>query len=119
MNPAPRPPSPTQRAATQKALRRENPNQLSTRDARILMGLTKDQDGGLTDKAPMLGDNLFTSMEPLPQVGQGLNVAAAQSLPPGALAPSRPTRESRRTSVPAVDTVGSVPHQSFLHMRRA
>ncbi|KZT29493.1 hypothetical protein NEOLEDRAFT_605321 [Neolentinus lepideus HHB14362 ss-1] len=39
MNPAPRPPSPTARAATQKALRRENPNQLSSRDARILMGL--------------------------------------------------------------------------------
>lgn len=39
MNPAPRPPSPTARAATQKALRRDNPDQLSSRDAEILMGL--------------------------------------------------------------------------------
>jgi hypothetical protein len=39
MNPAPRPPSPTARAATQRAMRRENTNQLSTRDAEILMSL--------------------------------------------------------------------------------
>ncbi|CAK5280334.1 unnamed protein product [Mycena citricolor] len=37
MNPAPRPPSPTARAATQRALRRENTDQPSTRDARVLM----------------------------------------------------------------------------------
>ncbi|QRV73324.1 SH3 domain protein [Ceratobasidium sp. AG-Ba] len=39
MNPAPRPPSPSEREAAQRAARRENPNQLSSRDARILMGL--------------------------------------------------------------------------------
>jgi hypothetical protein len=39
MNPAPRPPSPTARAATQRAMRRENTNQLSTRDAEILMSM--------------------------------------------------------------------------------
>ncbi|KAF8261196.1 hypothetical protein EI94DRAFT_1833440 [Lactarius quietus] len=39
MNPAPRPPSPTARAATQRAMKRENTNQLSTRDAEILMGM--------------------------------------------------------------------------------
>ncbi|THH29883.1 hypothetical protein EUX98_g4312 [Antrodiella citrinella] len=39
MNPAPRPPSPTARDATQRAHRRENPNQLSSRDAQILMSL--------------------------------------------------------------------------------
>lgn len=39
MNPAPRPPSPTARAATQRATRRENTNQLSTRDAEILMSV--------------------------------------------------------------------------------
>ncbi|KAJ7601230.1 hypothetical protein C8J56DRAFT_912520 [Mycena floridula] len=44
MNPAPRPPSPTARDATQKALRRENPNQLSSRDARVLMGLPSSDD---------------------------------------------------------------------------
>ena len=36
MNPAPRPPSPSAREATQRALRRENTEQLSTRDTRIL-----------------------------------------------------------------------------------
>ena len=41
MNPAPRPPSPTHADATQKALRYENPNQLSSLDARILMGLPR------------------------------------------------------------------------------
>jgi hypothetical protein len=45
MNPAPRPPSPGARDATQKALRRENPNQLSSRDARVLMGLPSTNDG--------------------------------------------------------------------------
>ncbi|KAG5641510.1 hypothetical protein DXG03_004839 [Asterophora parasitica] len=44
MNPAPRPPSPTARDATQKALRREDPNKLSSRDARILMGLPSSTD---------------------------------------------------------------------------
>ncbi|CAE6471462.1 unnamed protein product [Rhizoctonia solani] len=42
MNPAPRPPSPTEREAAQRASRRENPNQLSSRDARILMGLPEN-----------------------------------------------------------------------------
>jgi len=45
MNPAPRPPSPSARDATQKALRRENPHQLSGRDARVLMGLPSTYDG--------------------------------------------------------------------------
>ncbi|KAG8705947.1 polar growth protein, partial [Ceratobasidium sp. 395] len=42
MNPAPRPPSPSEREAAQRAARRENPNQLSSRDARILMGLPEN-----------------------------------------------------------------------------
>lgn len=37
MSPAPRPPSPSQRLATQLASRRENPNQLTARDASILV----------------------------------------------------------------------------------
>jgi hypothetical protein len=37
MSPPPRPPSPTARDATQKALRRTNPNQLSNRDAQVLL----------------------------------------------------------------------------------
>ncbi|KAH7343136.1 hypothetical protein B0J17DRAFT_165058 [Rhizoctonia solani] len=42
MNPAPRPPSPSEREAAQRASRRDNPNQLSSRDARILMGLPEN-----------------------------------------------------------------------------
>ena len=41
MVPAPRPPSPTTRAMTQKALRREDSDQFSSRDARVLMGLVE------------------------------------------------------------------------------
>src|SRR5258708_7268816 len=37
MNPPPRPPSPSSRAATQRAMRRPNPNQLSSRDAQVLL----------------------------------------------------------------------------------
>jgi hypothetical protein len=37
MSPAPRPPSPSERAATQRASRRENPNQLTARDASVLV----------------------------------------------------------------------------------
>lgn len=112
MNPAPRPPSPTQRAATQKALRRENPNQLSSRDARILMGLPQAQNGTVNgnengvpvDMPPRIGDDLFNTLESLPenpqeQVPTPRSGAATISAPP----PARPNRETRRTSVPAVD----------------
>ncbi|KXN84942.1 Protein pob1 [Leucoagaricus sp. SymC.cos] len=82
MNPAPRPPSPTARAATQKALRRENPNQLSTRDAQILMGLSSSS--GTTT------DTNGKDSRPL--------AAKLNALNPGP-APPRPSREMRRTSI--------------------
>ncbi|KAJ1018448.1 hypothetical protein NDA18_006601 [Ustilago nuda] len=43
MNPPPRPPSPTSRARTQRAKVRPNPEQLTARDAAILMNLTSAQ----------------------------------------------------------------------------
>ncbi|PWY99634.1 LOW QUALITY PROTEIN: hypothetical protein BCV70DRAFT_211918 [Testicularia cyperi] len=50
MNPPPRPPSPTSRARTQRAKVRPNPEQLTARDAAILMNLTSgarpDEFGG-------------------------------------------------------------------------
>ncbi|KAG9021534.1 polar growth protein, partial [Tulasnella sp. UAMH 9824] len=55
MNPPPRPPSPTARAATQRAMRRENTNQLSSRDALVLMGMAGEPDS--SDKARL--DNFF------------------------------------------------------------
>ena len=57
MNPAPRPPSPTARAATQKALRRENTNQLSTRDAQVLMGGVPSTEGSERTRL----DSVFSS----------------------------------------------------------
>ncbi|SPO24347.1 related to BOI1 - BEM1 protein-binding protein [Ustilago trichophora] len=50
MNPPPRPPSPTSRARTQRAKARPNPEQLTARDAAILMNLT----GGTATKADEL-----------------------------------------------------------------
>lgn len=99
MNPAPRPPSPSQRAATQKALRRENPNQLSSRDARILMGLPSGQNGiedGMTDRPQ---EEQFYSIEPSPNTEQVDPVYPTQ-LPP------RPSREARRANVPQLEAVG-------------
>jgi len=86
MNPAPRPPSPGARDATQKALRRENPNQLSSRDARVLMGLPGTDgnqertrvDTFFADDVSMLSDG-------------------APPTPKRAAAPPRPSREMRRS----------------------
>ncbi|KAJ4478978.1 hypothetical protein J3R30DRAFT_2697911 [Lentinula aciculospora] len=82
MNPAPRPPSPTARDATQKALRRENPNQLSSRDARVLMGLPTSSD---TKEERVKLESFFNST----------SVEDASKGP----APPRPSREGRRASV--------------------
>ncbi|KAH9854887.1 hypothetical protein C2E23DRAFT_816005 [Lenzites betulinus] len=79
MNPAPRPPSPTARDATQKALRRENPEQLSSRDAQVLlMGMPKKENVSTTDGSE-------------PPHAKTANT-------PKSPAPPRPSRELRRMS---------------------
>ena len=83
MNPAPRPPSPGARAATQKALRRENPNQLSSRDARVLMGLPSTLD--VKDDRKNV-QNFFAEGEDFEETVTTPKVAA----------PPRPSREMRR-----------------------
>ena len=135
MNPAPRPPSPTQRDATQKALRRENPNQLSSRDARILMGLPQaSNNDGFTNGTATDGlqsartDNSFFTLdtlqeasenEPTPMVSRAnsSDPTAAErpniSVPP----PARPSRETRRMNVPQGDVVGA-PLSSFTSLSR-
>src|ERR1700754_1312756 len=86
MNPAPRPPSPTARDATQRALRRENPNQLSTRDAQVLMGLgTESNSAYLPDRANV--DDLH-----------GRSNGSASHTPRSNPAPPRPTRNTRLSS---------------------
>ena len=85
MNPAPRPPSPTARDATQRALRRENPNQLSSRDARVLMGLSSDMGSGPTRLDSFFAEH--TAIE---------NDETAPTSPKSA--PPRPSREMRRAN---------------------
>ncbi|KZV86236.1 hypothetical protein EXIGLDRAFT_725062 [Exidia glandulosa HHB12029] len=88
MNPAPRPPSPGARDATQRAMRRENPNQLSTRDARVLMGLPS-ADGGHVNEHKRL-ESFFDDTA---STGRD-----ALTPPHSPTAPPRPKRENRRPS---------------------
>ncbi|KAJ8489269.1 hypothetical protein ONZ51_g3007 [Trametes cubensis] len=96
MNPAPRPPSPTARDATQKALRRENPDQLSSRDAQILlMGMPTKENGTGGERARLesffTNDTVSTNGSEPP--------AAKKVSSPKSPAPPRPSREMRRASV--------------------
>ncbi|KAI0638634.1 hypothetical protein C8Q77DRAFT_1092036 [Trametes polyzona] len=96
MNPAPRPPSPTARDATQKALRRENPEQLSSRDAQVLlMGVPSKENGSSGERARL--DSFFTNDTVStngPEPFGAKNVGGAPKSP----APPRPSRELRRMS---------------------
>ncbi|KAG1752394.1 uncharacterized protein EDB91DRAFT_1343464 [Suillus paluster] len=96
MNPAPRPPSPSARDATQKALRRENPNQLSSRDARVLMGILSPDASDAQDSERTRLDSFFTQQ---PVSGQSDDESKAASMTNEA--PPRPTREARRQGSPA------------------
>ncbi|KAH9170375.1 hypothetical protein EDB89DRAFT_1978632 [Lactarius sanguifluus] len=88
MNPAPRPPSPTARAATQRAMRRENTNQLSTRDAEILMGMPSASPPQSANGRPRV-ESFFNELE---AVGP-----SSQSTSPLMQAPPvRPPRELRK-----------------------
>lgn len=124
MNPAPRPPSPGARDATQKANRRENPNQLSSRDARILMGLPSSETAGTFPvSSPNSTNTGFGEtgyyVEPPPGVmrdqsgGTMLSESAYSPVSPVSSAvvppPSRPSRDQR----PSFGRVDAVSHQSF------
>ncbi|KAI0313112.1 hypothetical protein OF83DRAFT_1249533 [Amylostereum chailletii] len=89
MNPAPRPPSPSARAATQKALRRENTNQLSTRDAQILMGGVPSESYGQAKEERTRLESVFTN---------DTNDTSSSDLTAklGPSPPTRPSRELRR-----------------------
>ncbi|KAI1795003.1 hypothetical protein LXA43DRAFT_993043 [Ganoderma leucocontextum] len=90
MNPAPRPPSPTAREATQKALRRENPNQLSSRDAQVLlMGMPNKNQSERTRLESFFTNDTVSTNEPDSPV-------ARKTVSPKA--PPRPSRELRRAS---------------------
>lgn len=98
MNPAPRPPSPTARDATQKALRRENPNQLSSRDARVLMGLPSPDASDAQDSERTRLNSFFAQ--------QSISSQPEDESKPSSVvnqAPPRPTREARSSPVTALD----------------
>ncbi|KAJ6502678.1 hypothetical protein DFH09DRAFT_1375676 [Mycena vulgaris] len=94
MNPAPRPPSPTARAATQRAMRRENTDQPSTRDARVLMLTGFATNEGPKEERARL-DSFFTT-EAVD------NAPGAGSVPgtPQSAVPPRPTRRMSSQQAP-------------------
>ena len=98
MSPSPRPPSPAARDATQRALRRENISQLSSRDARVLMGLTS-ADGPTSNVSDVTGDSTTlggdgsTLGPPTPQLDHTPRTASA---------PIRPVRRQNENNVRSV-----------------
>lgn len=86
MNPAPRPPSPAARAATQRALLRDNTTQLSTRDARVLMGLPGDS----KEERPRADAYFVDDASAAVDTSTNTNVTPSR--------PSRPSREIRRST---------------------
>ena len=87
MNPAPRPPSPSVRAATQRALRRDNTEQLTSRDTRIL-GLNPD----FKDEQALAQLDSFPSKAAIAD-GESSPSSAKVSAPP------RPSRQSGRMNL--------------------
>jgi hypothetical protein len=87
MNPAPRPPSPTARAATQRAMRRENTNQLSTRDAEILMGMPSSPNSPNSGRPRV--ESFFNELEAVDPSDQSPS-------PKTQAPPVRPPREFRK-----------------------
>ncbi|KAJ7492321.1 hypothetical protein FB451DRAFT_1217879 [Mycena latifolia] len=95
MNPAPRPPSPTARAATQRAMRRENTDQPSTRDARVLMLTGFATNEGPKEERARL-DSFFTTEA----VDNGPGAPASLPGSPQSTAPPRPTRRMSAQQAP-------------------
>ncbi|KAF7347573.1 hypothetical protein MVEN_01513900 [Mycena venus] len=96
MNPAPRPPSPTARAATQRAMRRENTDQPSTRDARVLMltGFATADAAPKEERARL--DSFFTTET----IGSGSGTPVAMPGSPQSVAPARPARRMSSQQAP-------------------
>lgn len=113
MSPAPRPPSPTARAATQKAHRQENPHRLTSRDVRVLMGLPGSEGVVGNGDSPKL-DQFFSQQGESKGKGTFVPVSpqTARNVPP----PPRPSREMRSsmTSEP-VSSAPVLSHHNVIH----
>jgi hypothetical protein len=91
MSPPPRPPSPTARDATQKAMRRPDLNHLSTRDAQVLrMGNMPAADKLANGGERARIESFFTN-DTVPSP-----IEPEAPLSPSTKAPPRPNREARR-----------------------
>lgn len=90
MNPAPRPPSPSARAATQRALRRDNTEQLTTRDTRVL-GLNVNDPDFRDERTLTQMDSFFSK--------SALAEGDSDPSSPKASAPPRPSRQSGRMNL--------------------
>ncbi|KAH8798568.1 hypothetical protein DL96DRAFT_1477384, partial [Flagelloscypha sp. PMI_526] len=93
MNPPPRPPSPGERDRAQKSWRRENPNQLSSRDARVLMGLTGREGDG---------EGAILAVEESPTLEVMSKATSSTSPPSTPKQDSTPARPARKGSVKSV-----------------
>ena len=97
MSPPPRPPSPAARDATQRAMRRENTSQLSSRDTRVL-GLSPENRltsniSDITGDNTTLGGDGSTLGPPTPHVDH---------TPRASSAPVRPVRRQNENNVKSV-----------------
>ncbi|KAF9534654.1 hypothetical protein CPB83DRAFT_802726 [Crepidotus variabilis] len=94
MNPAPRPPSPGAREATQKAMLRRDTSQLSSRDARVLMGIPGESKDQLPRVESFFNNDGTPGLSPPPPLSPSTPVATQQPVVP----PPRPSREVRRSA---------------------
>ncbi|EJU06671.1 hypothetical protein DACRYDRAFT_113317 [Dacryopinax primogenitus] len=90
MSPAPRPPSPGQREATQRALRPSNPDKLSDRDAAVLMLAVKGQDRPGDERLRARVESVFTVAS-----ADSNDFREARIAEPASPVPPRPNRETR------------------------
>lgn len=102
MSPPPRPPSPGSRAATQRAMRRPNPNQLSSRDAQVLLlgaekvkGDTVKENGGRVESF-FPGDHIPSPIE-IPKTDSYDTTSAKSPKSITSTVPSRPSRNGRNS----------------------
>lgn len=91
MSPAPRPPSPGAREATQRALRPANPDKLSDRDAAVLMLAVKGQERPGDEKMRARVESVFTVAS-----AENNEYQEARIAEPATPAPPRPTRDARQ-----------------------
>lgn len=112
MSPAPRPPSPTARAAAQKAHRQENPHQLTSRDVRVLMGLPGSEGAAGNGESAQL-DQFLDNRLPQDDYRARTNFGpVSPKTPRNAAPPPRPSREMRSSMISELVSSTTTPFSS-------